>query len=353
MIACSTNDSVHIICSKTGTTHRKLKCSPSAHYSSLLSCTSLDKLIVPQNSNKCIYFYKSTGQKSNSRCFTTAFIISLAKSDCDTYIVGGSKEGYVYLWNLMNSNLLGVTKGHQQSVVASAFHPNSSLFATCGLDSMCKVWTIGGNSLGIAPMNSHNSDQAGIFYPRSSFSGHTLSVTACKFFNYKRAAASTSLDETFKVFNFDTGIELLSIQLYIPCTSFLLSTDNQNALVGTNNGTVFSINLEGQNGINNPSVPLNSMLNPHKASIIALFMVDNATLISASSDGIIAKWESRFIKNELKYTTEWLYKSEIWKVPTNFQLFSCIPFNVSGISQNEGQNSSKMTSELKKIYIAV
>uniref|UniRef100_A0A0D3FNH0 WDR5-like beta-propeller domain-containing protein n=1 Tax=Oryza barthii TaxID=65489 RepID=A0A0D3FNH0_9ORYZ len=78
-----------------------------------------------------------TGHVNTKYCIPAAFSITNGK-----YIVSGSEDKCVYIWDLQSRKILQKLEGHTDTVIAVSCHPNENMIASGGLDGdkTVKVW---------------------------------------------------------------------------------------------------------------------------------------------------------------------------------------------------------------------
>lgn len=79
-----------------------------------------------------------TGHTNSKYCISSAFSITNGK-----YIVSGSEDTCVYLWELQTRKIVQKLEGHTDGVVAVACHPTLNMIASGGLenDKTVRIWT--------------------------------------------------------------------------------------------------------------------------------------------------------------------------------------------------------------------
>ncbi|MTJ53246.1 WD40 repeat domain-containing protein [Anabaena sp. UHCC 0253] len=108
-------------------------------------------------------------------------VSSLAISANAKFLVSGSQDQTIRVWNLVTGELLHTLKGHQNSVNAVALSPNEQIIASGSADKTIKLWHLqSGQLLG-------------------TFTGHTNTVTALSFTASGEMLVSGSLDKTIKI----------------------------------------------------------------------------------------------------------------------------------------------------------
>lgn len=81
-----------------------------------------------------------TGHVNSKYCISAAFSISNGK-----YIVSGSEDNCVYLWELQSRKVVQKLEGHTDTVITVACHPTENMIASgaLGNDKTVKIWTQG------------------------------------------------------------------------------------------------------------------------------------------------------------------------------------------------------------------
>jgi len=106
---------------------------------------------------------------------------SLAMSAGAKFLISGSQDQTIRVWNLATGELIHILKGHQDSVNAVVLSPDEQIIASASADKTIKLWHLqSGELLG-------------------TFTGHTNAVTTLSFTNSGEMLVSGSLDKTIKI----------------------------------------------------------------------------------------------------------------------------------------------------------
>lgn len=118
---------VKVYRSRKSTTHEK----PSAHALFILFMQRLWNF----SAGKFLKTY--TGHVNTKYCIPAAFSITNGK-----YIVSGSEDKCVYLWDLQSRRIVQKLEGHTDTVIAVSCHPKENMIASGALDNdkTVKVW---------------------------------------------------------------------------------------------------------------------------------------------------------------------------------------------------------------------
>jgi COMPASS component SWD3 len=78
-----------------------------------------------------------SGHRNESYCIFGSFSVTAGK-----WIVCGSEDNGVYIWNLVNCQVVQKLSGHSDVVLAVACHPSKNIIASGALskDKSVKIW---------------------------------------------------------------------------------------------------------------------------------------------------------------------------------------------------------------------
>lgn len=106
---------------------------------------------------------------------------SLVISDDTKYLISGSRDKTVRIWNLATGELIHILKGHEDIVNTVALSPDQEIIASGSADKTIKIWHL------------HTGELL------ATFTGHSNSVTAVTFTTSGEMLVSASLDKTIKI----------------------------------------------------------------------------------------------------------------------------------------------------------
>lgn len=91
------------------------------------------------NPSRCVKTYR--GHHNRRFCVFSAFSVTHGK-----YIVSGSEDNSVYLWDLQDRSVIQRLSGHTDAVLSVSCHPTRNTIASGGSsnDKMVRLWEQGG-----------------------------------------------------------------------------------------------------------------------------------------------------------------------------------------------------------------
>ncbi|XP_023376823.1 WD repeat-containing protein 5 [Pteropus vampyrus] len=111
-----------------------VKFSPNGKY--ILAATLDNTLkLWDYSKGKCLKTY--TGHKNEKYCIFANFSVTGGK-----WIVSGSEDSLVYIWNLQTKEVVQKLQGHTDVVISTACHPTENIIASAALenDKTIKLW---------------------------------------------------------------------------------------------------------------------------------------------------------------------------------------------------------------------
>ncbi|XP_072096583.1 WD repeat-containing protein 5 isoform X2 [Mobula birostris] len=111
-----------------------VKFSPNGKY--ILAATLDNTLkLWDYSKGKCLKTY--TGHKNEKYCIFANFSVTGGK-----WIVSGSEDNFVYIWNLQTKEIVQKLQGHTDVVISTACHPTENIIASAALenDKTIKLW---------------------------------------------------------------------------------------------------------------------------------------------------------------------------------------------------------------------
>ncbi|KPI85638.1 hypothetical protein ABL78_5319 [Leptomonas seymouri] len=185
--------------------------------------------VIAHQARNCALFLSAATQQPLQRSFTPELISSCAVTKCGTFMVSGTVNGTVLLWNLISGELIKNCRGHLRCIRSVAISSDDSLVATASEDSVCKVWSL--SSLASLRMRE--------VVPRCVFTGHSLSVNCCVFLQRSNMLLTGSSDRTCRLIDACSGEQLHSLAVGDAITALTASPDDSCIVAGTQKGFLY------------------------------------------------------------------------------------------------------------------
>eukprot|EP00470_Lotharella_oceanica_P006205 CAMPEP_0170178196 /NCGR_PEP_ID=MMETSP0040_2-20121228/11729_1 /TAXON_ID=641309 /ORGANISM="Lotharella oceanica, Strain CCMP622" /LENGTH=306 /DNA_ID=CAMNT_0010421189 /DNA_START=17 /DNA_END=937 /DNA_ORIENTATION=- len=95
--------------------------------------------------NKLRLFDRSSGEMLNSYegHKHSGYRIGSCMTGDDAFVVGGSEDGKIYFWNLVEGNVVHKLDAHHRAVSSIAYHPSAVCMLSSSADGSVKLWTTG------------------------------------------------------------------------------------------------------------------------------------------------------------------------------------------------------------------
>lgn len=213
------------------------------------------------------------------------------------YLATGSWSGTAKIWDVPGCRCLGVFKGHGvERIGGLAWHPQATLtqtpsevnFATGGADNLIHLWSIDSLS---DPSLPASGEPEPITTPLQTLSGHSLRVCRTAFHPSGRTLASASFDETWRLWDVESGAELItqeghSKEVYaiaFQSDGALLCSGGMDAI-----GRVWDLR-SGKTAM---------VLDGHMKDILSIdFSPNGHQIATASNDDSVRIWDMRTLKS--------------------------------------------------------
>uniref|UniRef100_A0A3P9NES4 WD repeat-containing protein 18 n=1 Tax=Poecilia reticulata TaxID=8081 RepID=A0A3P9NES4_POERE len=210
-------------------------------------------------------------------------VTCLTASPDGAFLAAGVAEE-VYLWEVCTGKLLAVLSRHYQDVTCLKFTDDSSHFVSAGKDNLALVW----NVCSVVQMDLSHAPE-----PRHVLSRHSLPITDlhCGHMGAQARVATSSLDQTAKVWELSSGELLLSVLFDVEIMSVTFDPSEYFLFCGGRDGNIFQVSLCSQRhyrfwpvGCSDP-VLLRSLVTCLSVSM------DGTLLLSGSQDETARLWD--------------------------------------------------------------
>ncbi|MCH2050375.1 MAG: trypsin-like peptidase domain-containing protein [Trichodesmium sp. ALOHA_ZT_67] len=190
----------------------------------------------------------------------------------NAYIVMGSSNGMISVWDIQNREIIAIWKAHPESVNSVAVTPDEQFVISGSDDKTIKIWKL--------PKNKNINDISLV----QTLTGHTDVVDGVAIAPNSKIFASGSWDGTIKIWNLASGELLQTIAGHSEIVNGIaISPDGQFLASGSKDNQIKLWNLQtGQ---------LVRTINTNSVSILSVvFSPDSQILASSSSNGTINIW---------------------------------------------------------------
>ncbi|EPX70664.1 WD repeat protein Crb3 [Schizosaccharomyces octosporus yFS286] len=162
-------------------------------------------------------------------------IISSAVSPCDSWLVGGTEKGSLYIWSILSGALIHAFRAHYQPLTHVSFSSDGMLIHTASNDGDINVWLM-------SSLTDRSSMAGSTVKPFRSFSGHKRAIVSL--INGSGPSISSRLytaseDSTVRVWDVSTGNLLTTIALSSMPSCMTIDPAERVIYVGNDKGLVW------------------------------------------------------------------------------------------------------------------
>lgn len=198
----------------------------------------------------------------------TGSISSLAISNDNRYLVSGSSDKTLRIWNLLEKNQLSICQGHTESISSIAISNDNQFIFSGSMDTTIRVW------------NFHEKNSKAIL------KGHASGVLCIVITSDNKILISGSCDTTIKIWSLFTKSIVSVLGGHSSwVNSISLSKDNQILVSGSKDISIKIWNLSKKTLVAN--------LYGHFLCVNAVVLSNNGEfIVSASDDKTLRIWDS-------------------------------------------------------------
>jgi hypothetical protein len=239
----------------------------------------------------------------------TSAVTGVAYSPDGKFVLSGSDDKTLKLWNVADGKEVRTFIGHRGAVTGVTYSPDGGAAASGSADGTVRVWDVATGRQVRTTENLGWKVSAVAFSPRSNlvasaaddnqvtlwrlpnlerahvFAGHGWRVTSVAFSSNGKLLLSGSEDDSIKLWNAATGQEIRSFQNGLAdVTSVAFSPDGRQGVSGGKDKAVKLWNLENGREVQE--------FKGHSGTIRSVaFARDGRFVLSASDDGTIRLWD--------------------------------------------------------------
>jgi len=274
-----------------------------------------DYVTVAQSKKPTVHIYQWGRPQALHQCHLQEILTTVASDALGRYVAGGSKTGWLYLWELGTGALVNAWQAHFKSVTRLQFTRCGDYLLSAAEDGMARAWEVvhfvdtSTYSASAASSSTSSSSSSGAasrksVAPYRSWSPHTLAARdMCVIGGLggpTLRVMTCSLDRTVVLFDVHacppSGKQVVRMSLGGPLESVACRPAGDLAFAGSSGGAIYVVDLSaaaaGISAAANADAGAARVLEGHTRAVTALACsLDNVTLVSASEDGSLRVWD--------------------------------------------------------------
>ncbi|AQK52940.1 Transducin/WD40 repeat-like superfamily protein [Zea mays] len=101
------------------------------------------KLLLMHSIWMRICYFRSSGELLQEYKGHTckSFKMDSCLTNDDAFVVGGSEDGYIFFWELVDAPVVARFRAHSSVVTSISYHPTKACMLTSSVDGSIRVWT--------------------------------------------------------------------------------------------------------------------------------------------------------------------------------------------------------------------
>ncbi len=255
-----------------------------------------DMLLTAQKNSASIHVHQWNKPQTHVLCRIQEVLTSLSCDYTGTFLIGGTKKGWLYCWEIGTGKLLNFWQGHFKTVRRICFTKTKSpILITASEDGMAKAWDMADILTSSFTSSSSGSGSAAVL-PYKTWSNHSQAITDITVANMgiTTRIMSCSLDRSLIVQDLHITKEICHMYFPEPLESIVCTSSGELVFLGASNGDIFVLNLSSTTIMEahmNLDDEKRVLLGHNRAVISMTLSNDMRTLMSGSEDGTIRIWD--------------------------------------------------------------
>lgn len=98
----------------------------------LASCLDSTLRLLDRSTGELLQEYKGHTCKS--------FKMDCCLTNTDAHVIGGSEDGSIYFWDLVDASVVSSFRAHTSVVTSVSYHPKDTCMITSSVDGTVRVW---------------------------------------------------------------------------------------------------------------------------------------------------------------------------------------------------------------------
>ena len=250
-----------------------------------------DLVIAAQLKSAAIHVYQWHKPQSHVLCRMQEMITSLSCDSMGTYLLGGTKKGWLYLWEIGTGKLLNFWQGHFKPVQAISCAQQNNFFVTSSEDGITKVWDICDILNGAGGISGRSHVEA-----FQTFTHHAQPITGMVTMDMGLSSRilTCSLDRMLVVQSLFSSKQSHRIMFSEPLESIACNSTCDLVFIGASSGKIYVVSLSAsaflkmrgdEDGDKRTFVG-------HERAVVSLSLTKSGkVLLSGSEDGSVRIWD--------------------------------------------------------------
>ena len=250
-----------------------------------------DVLIAAQSKTASIHVYQWHKPQSHVLCRMQELITALACDTMGTYLLGGTKKGWLYFWEIGTGKLLNFWQGHFKPVKTVACAQGNNFFVTSSEDGITKVWDLC-DILGAGESFSGRTHVEAY----QTYTHHSQPITGMVAIDLGLTSRilTCSLDRMLVVQNIFSSKQSHRMMFSEPLESIASNPTCDLVFLGASSGKIYVVCLSASAALKmqgNDDGDVCTFVG-HERAVVSLALTKNGKLlISGSEDGTVRVWD--------------------------------------------------------------